>query len=75
MHGHALTGESILLSGGAQLQLGGIYAGYEVRYVFCFWSGVSTLDFGEWGIVFHALALCVVQKTEVMRRKGSPAAS
>ena len=39
------------------------------KYGFYFWSGVSTLGFGEWGIVFHVLALCLVQKTEVMRRR------
>ena len=46
-----------------------------MKYGFYFWSGVSTLDFGEWGIVFHVLALCVVQNAEVLRRAGSPAAS
>ena len=46
---------------------------YEVR--FHFWSGVSTLGFGEWGIVFHVLALCLVQKTDVLTKSESAAAS
>ena len=40
-----------------------------MRYGLYFWSRVSALDFGEWGIVFHVLALCLVQNTEAMRSK------
>ena len=38
-----------------------------MRYGFYVWSGVSTLDFGEWGIVFHVLALCLVWSTEILK--------
>ena len=40
-----------------------------MRYGFCFRSGASTLDFGEWGIVFHVVALCLVKSTEVLTRR------
>ena len=40
-----------------------------MRYGFYFWSGFSTLDFGEWGIVFHVLAFCNVVSTEVLSRR------
>ena len=45
------------------------YTCVYMRYGFYFLSGVSTLDFCEWGIVFHVLALCLVESTKVLRRR------